>query len=366
MRYRFTSRTDGLRHLNQLYTEAAFRSMLVLERKRTERTERPFHLVRIAVDKINDVTLTDALATKLALTIRKTDIAGWLYGGREIGIIITDSHLEATASITRKIEEQIAAVLPKEWCDKVMVSSVPFPMVGSGAFGPDCDLTALLYDGARGSLVAALPYFFKRLIDIAGSLAGIILFLPFFVLVPILIKCCSKGPVFFTQKRVGRHGRLFPCLKFRTMKQSNDSTIHREFMTQFIRGELPVPASGAGNAEYKMKNDPRVTSIGKFLRKTSLDELPQFINVLLGNMSLVGPRPAIPYEVETYDVWHRRRALEVKPGITGIWQVEGRSRTDFKSMVRMDIRYINTWSPFLDLRLIVTTPLALVSAKGAC
>lgn len=362
VRYRLSAGRSVLRHDNSLYTEKAFRSMLVLERKRTERTKRPFLLVRIPVYKVCCAGVIDALARSIGNATRETDFTGWLFGGREIGVVVTDVENDAALSVTGKIRSHIAAVLPPDKAEKIAVTSMAFP----GAAGTGRDLMEVLYDGNCGSLTGSLPYIAKRGIDIVGSSIGIALFLPFFLVIPILIKICSKGPVLYTQKRIGRYGRLFPCIKFRTMKVSNDCSLHREFVEKYISGSLPASTGTAGPAEYKIKNDPRVTGIGRLLRKTSLDELPQFINVLLGHMSLVGPRPAIPYEVEKYDLWHRRRVLEVKPGITGIWQIEGRSRTDFNSMVRMDIKYINTWSPILDLRLIVNTPIALVSAKGAC
>ena len=202
----------------------------------------------------------------------------------------------------------------------------------------------------------------KRCIDIAGSLVGIILLSPVLVFTAIAVKLSSKGPVFFTQKRVGQGGRLFTFIKFRSMRVSQDCSVHKEFIKQFIQNS--VKASSAGGATvYKMKNDPRITPIGKFLRKTSIDELPQLFNVLIGDMSLVGPRPAIPYEVEEYDIWHRRRVLEVKPGITGFWQVKGRSTTSFEAMVRMDIQYSKQWSLAWDIALIFQTPFALL--KGA-
>ena len=172
--------------------------------------------------------------------------------------------------------------------------------------------------------------------------------------------------MFFRQERVGKGGKSFKIFKFRTMTVKNDESEHREFMKEFIRGQAKgVTDETTGNKVFKLTNDCRVTPIGKFLRKTSLDEVPQFINVLIGNMSLVGPRPPIPYEVEEYDLWHRRRVLESKPGITGYWQVEGRSITNFDGMVRMDIRYIAMQSFMLDLKVIIKTPLALFTAKGA-
>ncbi|NLG19297.1 MAG: sugar transferase [Fibrobacter sp.] len=206
----------------------------------------------------------------------------------------------------------------------------------------------------------------KRSMDIMGSLVGLLLFSPVFLFASILIKFNSRGPVFFRQERVGKGGKTFRIYKFRTMTVRNDESEHREFMKQFIRGQAEgVTDAATGTKVFKLTNDARVTPIGKFLRKTSLDEVPQFINVLLGNMSLVGPRPPIPYEVQEYDLWHLRRVLESKPGITGYWQVEGRSITNFDEMTRMDIRYTAMQSALFDLKVILKTPLALFTAKGA-
>jgi lipopolysaccharide/colanic/teichoic acid biosynthesis glycosyltransferase len=149
-------------------------------------------------------------------------------------------------------------------------------------------------------------------------------------------------------------------LKFRSMHMDNDPGIHEEYVRKLIANEV-MDSGGA----YKIKDDPRVTPIGRFIRRTSLDELPQFVNVLTGEMSLVGPRPPISYEFETYALWHRRRVLEVKPGITGIWQVHGRSRTTFDEMVRMDLLYIRNQSIWLDLKILLKTPLAVISGAGA-
>ncbi|TAM84023.1 MAG: exopolysaccharide biosynthesis polyprenyl glycosylphosphotransferase [Acidobacteria bacterium] len=202
----------------------------------------------------------------------------------------------------------------------------------------------------------------KRGLDILGSATALLVFTPLMAVVALLIKVTSKGPILFRQSRVGYRGVPFTFLKFRTMRHSNNGSVHREFIQRFISGEM----SPAGTAPvYKITDDPRVTRIGKFLRKTSLDELPQFWNVLTGKMSLVGPRPPIPYEVEYYDIWHRRRVLEVKPGLTGLWQVKGRSRTSFNDMVRLDLQYAKTWSIWLDLKILFETPLAMISGDGA-
>jgi lipopolysaccharide/colanic/teichoic acid biosynthesis glycosyltransferase len=181
-----------------------------------------------------------------------------------------------------------------------------------------------------------------------------------------IIKLTSKGPVIFEQERLGRFGARFKCLKFRTMFTNNDPKIHQEFIQQFISGKEECGKENESQqAVYKIRNDPRVTPIGAFLRKTSLDELPQFWNVLRGEMSLVGPRPPVPYEFEIYDIWHRRRVLDIKPGVTGLWQVSGRSRTRFDDMVRLDLRYCQTWSLWLDLKILISTPRAVFGGDGA-
>src|ERR1700722_4052818 len=150
------------------------------------------------------------------------------------------------------------------------------------------------------------------------------------------------------------------------MRADNDPSVHQEYVTKLIAGQAErMPSRAAGEGVYKLAQDTRITRIGRFLRKSSLDELPQFINVLRGDMSLVGPRPPIPYELAAYQTWHRRRLLEEKPGITGLWQVTGRSTVDFDSMVRLDLKYANSWSPWLDVKILLRTPLAVIRGCGA-
>jgi exopolysaccharide biosynthesis polyprenyl glycosylphosphotransferase len=205
----------------------------------------------------------------------------------------------------------------------------------------------------------------KRAIDIAGSLAALILLSPLLLAVAIAIKLTSKGPTLFKQTRVGQYGVRFTFLKFRSMYFRNDPQIHQDYVTRLISGEDDGEQRDAKGGVYKIKDDPRITPVGTFLRKTSLDELPQFFNVLKGEMSLVGPRPPIPYEVEAYDIWHRRRLLEVKPGITGLWQVNGRSKVNFEDMVRLDLKYARTWSLGLDFKILLGTPRAVFFGDGA-
>ena len=200
--------------------------------------------------------------------------------------------------------------------------------------------------------------------DICGSAAALAILSPAFLVLAGLVKLTSEGPVFFRQQRVGRYGLNFEFLKFRSMYVSTDAAIHKEYVRNFIAGKT-ASADGSKKTVYKLVNDPRVTWIGKFMRRTSLDEIPQFWNVLCGEMSLVGPRPPIPYEIEAYDIWHRRRLLESRPGITGLCQVQGRSRTTFDEMVRLDLQYSRMWSPMLDVKILLQTPRAVFSGDGA-
>jgi exopolysaccharide biosynthesis polyprenyl glycosylphosphotransferase len=205
----------------------------------------------------------------------------------------------------------------------------------------------------------------KRAMDIVGSAGLLLLLSPILALVALLIKLTSDGPVLFRQERLGRSGQRFQCLKFRTMYVNNDPKIHQDYVQQYIEGKNAKQSGAEAPTVYKITKDPRITPIGRFLRKSSLDEVPQFWNVLQGTMSLVGPRPPVPYEFEVYDVWHRRRVLEVKPGVTGLWQVSGRSRLTFDEMVRLDLQYCRTWSLWLDLRILCATPRAVISGEGA-
>ncbi|MCP5007673.1 MAG: sugar transferase [Planctomycetes bacterium] len=194
----------------------------------------------------------------------------------------------------------------------------------------------------------------KRIIDLFGSALCIIISLPIMLFVACAIKSTSKGPVFFSQKRCGLGGKPFNVYKFRSMVVDAEKR-KKELEENNIRTG-PV---------FKMKDDPRVTFIGRIIRKWSLDESPQFFNVLIGDMSLVGPRPPTLCEVPKYERWHKRR-LEVKPGITGIWQVYARQNKCFKEWVRMDIEYINKRSLFLDMKILLKTIPAVISCKGAC
>lgn len=203
----------------------------------------------------------------------------------------------------------------------------------------------------------------KRSFDIVISALAIALLFPLWALIALLIKLDSKGPVFFTQERVGMDGRLFLVFKFRTMKAGADSESHREYQRSYIAGRAEANLGDPAKPTYKLLADPRITRIGKLLRRTSLDEVPQLLNVLMGDMSIVGPRPPIQYEVEAYELWHRKR-LDMKPGLTGLWQVSGRNRLPFEEMVRLDLFYIENWSLLLDLKIILRTGLVMIGGEG--
>jgi exopolysaccharide biosynthesis polyprenyl glycosylphosphotransferase len=206
----------------------------------------------------------------------------------------------------------------------------------------------------------------KRVIDILGALVGLILFSPIMLATTIVIKMTSPGPIIFKQTRFGKKGARFQFYKFRSMYWNADDQIHREYVTNLIKGDLQRINQGDKVVPlFKIVNDPRITRVGRIIRRTSIDELPQFFNVLKGEMSLVGPRPPLPYEVQKYEPWHLRRILEVKPGVTGLWQVSGRSRTSFSEMVRLDLHYVQNWSILVDLKIMLKTVKAVFSLKGA-
>ena len=199
----------------------------------------------------------------------------------------------------------------------------------------------------------------KRSFDLVVSALAIALLFPLWLLIALLIKLDSTGPIFYTQERVGMDGRLFLVIKFRTMKAGADPEVHKEYQRAYIAGRAEANSVDGGKPTYKLLADPRITRIGKVLRRTSLDEVPQLLNVLMGDMSLVGPRPPIPYEVEAYELWHRKR-LDMKPGLTGLWQVSGRNQLPFEEMVRLDLFYIENWSLLLDLKIILRTGLVML------
>jgi exopolysaccharide biosynthesis polyprenyl glycosylphosphotransferase len=210
-----------------------------------------------------------------------------------------------------------------------------------------------------------MPRFEKRVFDVLIASIILVIISPILLGIAILIKLNSPGPVIYLQKRIGENGKPFVMYKFRSMRVDADPSIHQEYVTRLIKENLePGQLKEKGRNSLKMEDDPRITWLGHFIRRASLDELPQFFNVLRGEMSLVGPRPSLPYELEHYQDWHKRR-LEALPGITGLWQVRGRNRVSFDEMVRMDLDYIQHQSIWMDLLILLQTPWAVISTRGA-
>ena len=203
----------------------------------------------------------------------------------------------------------------------------------------------------------------KRLLDLLITVPLLVLIAPMWALIAIAIRLDSRGPVLLRQVRIGKNGQPFVCYKFRSMYADCDDAPHRRYVEELIKNGTPSEVSG-GKQHFKLRSDPRITRVGRILRKTSLDELPQFLNVLRGEMSLVGPRPPLPYEVAQYESWHLGR-LNGQPGITGNWQVHGRSRVTFDQMVRMDIEYLERPSILRDIKLILLTVPAVLFGGGA-
>jgi lipopolysaccharide/colanic/teichoic acid biosynthesis glycosyltransferase len=355
-------------------SEEAFRRMISVERKRSERSQRPFVLLLIDTGRSQPGEkqgrmLLDMVSALQGAT-RETDVTGWYTTNSVVGVMFTEIVLDNNAvlsTILSRIGGLLRESLDTEQFGRIKFSFHVFPDDWDPQ-DPDRPSNPTLYpDLENRENSNRLGRATKRLIDVLGSLTLLVVLSPIFLVIAAAIKLTSRGPVLFRQQRIGEHGTPFTFLKFRSMYVNNDASQHKEYVRQLIAGQAAKqPANGTGEGVFKLTNDPRITAVGNFLRRTSLDELPQFFNVLRGDMSLVGPRPPVPYEVEAYAVWHRRRLLEAKPGITGLWQVQGRSRVGFDDMVRLDLRYARNCSPWLDLKILVQTPKAVIAGNGAC
>lgn len=365
--------------MQHILPASLFLGMLCLERKRAERSRKTFLLVLIDAEEAlrteRKQEVLDGIVRAANEARRDTDPAGWYKDASVLGIIFTEfgtpNDVVSVARLLDKIDESLARSLRPEDHERIHVSL--------HLFGDDNERGIRGIDGTDGIDIDPTFYpdilhlhqskkiaqTFKRIIDIAGSMTALLVLSPLFAFISIMVKLTSKGPILFRQQRLGRFGVSFQCLKFRTMYANNDFNIHRDFITSVIKGTHQEGLGSVATPIFKMTNDPRVTRIGRFLRRSSLDELPQFINILIGDMSLVGPRPPIAYEFKEYDLWHRRRVLEVKPGLTGLWQVNGRSRVRFDEMVRLDLRYARRWNVWLDLKIIAKTPRAVVFGDDA-
>lgn len=348
-------------HLEQTEPLEAFLNDLHREKRRAERSQAPLSMVlyRIGGASVESARQAEQLVELLHREKRVTDFIGHV-GDDTVAVLCPDTDDNGVKGFMRKIESKadalpfaaVAATYPDSLFDSI-VNGAPTPR----------DLHPFI--GAEPMDDQGGAYPLKRAVDVLGALTAICLLAPLMLVVAAAVALSSRGPIIFKQTRVGRGGFPFTFYKFRSMWANADDGIHRDFVASLIQsGDASAAASGAPTA-FKIKADPRYTPVGRLIRKTSIDELPQLFNVLKGDMSLVGPRPPIPYEAAKYQAWHLRRLLSVKPGMTGIWQVEGRSRVPFNEMVRMDLRYIRGCSLGLDLSIIAKTVPAVVSCDGA-
>jgi lipopolysaccharide/colanic/teichoic acid biosynthesis glycosyltransferase len=353
--------------------EETFGAMLTLERRRAERSRQPFILMLIDSSGVqangSSALFNEKLSTIICGAVRESDLVGWYRDGLVLGVIFTEINAEENGPIAEVLRTKVEAAfrenLDHSFASKLVITVHKFPEVGVSNRIDQLTDSKLYPEVSGGVSKKSISMIVKRGIDIV--VAGLLLLIlsPMLAAIAIAIKLTSKGPVIFRQERLGQYGKSFQCMKFRTMHANNDPKIHREYVKSFIAGKVETGKKSGEAVVFKLKNDPRVTPVGRFLRKTSLDEFPQFWNVLRGEMSLVGPRPPVPYEFEAYDLWHRRRVLEVRPGVTGLWQVSGRSRTSFDDMVRMDVRYTQKWSLWLDVKILLATPWAVLNGDGA-
>jgi len=351
--------------------EEAFRRRIAIERKRTERSREPFLLMLLEAGsgqngESMDKTLHGIVAAMQSST-RETDVVGWYKERNTVGVMFTGLVLSDKNSVLSTILGRVSNALQQEVTlerfNQITFSFHFFPDDWDGDSSGRPSDPILYPDLFIPSSDQRILLRVKRVMDIVGASLMLVACLPLFAVIAAAVKLTSRGPVLFRQDRIGQYGRRFTFLKFRSMRVNNDESVHKEYVKQLIAGVADRVQTANGDGVYKLAGDKRITPIGKFLRKTSLDELPQFINVLRGDMSLVGPRPPVPYELAAYQTWHRRRVLQVKPGITGLWQVTGRSRVRFDDMVRLDLRYAISWSPWLDFKILLRTPAAVI--KGA-
>jgi exopolysaccharide biosynthesis polyprenyl glycosylphosphotransferase len=347
---------------NQILHRSRFLDRLRVEKRRSDRSKSSISVALFCFDreKEDHFEQISNLLVSLKKNTRETDIIGWV-DHDIIGLLLPDTNETGTHKCVAKIVngngKSSCSVITGTYPDQLFQK-----LLDKDQLQPD--LYPLYLEESSES--AGLPIALKRGIDIVGSFCGLLFLSPLIVMTALSIKVTSPGPVVFRQLRLGQKGARFPFYKFRSMRTDTDDQIHRNYVENLIRGNLDEINQGEKEKPlYKIKEDPRVTRVGKIIRKLSIDELPQLYNVLKGEMSLVGPRPPLPYEVEKYEPWHLRRILEVKPGMTGLWQVEGRSKTSFNDMVRLDLRYVRNWSLGLDLKILIKTVKAVLKPTGA-
>jgi len=355
-----------------IYCADEFQDCLRRDRARVDRSGLKFSVLVFDLPTRNGKKdLSRDLAQVLAGRLRLTDVVGWFDQGR-IGALLFNTPAEGAWTLAEHIgrklpaSESLVRHVYTYPCQDVSVDKGDFgnragpenaffteSRVPQDHLDPDLRADSTNPKSALASLLARPIPFSKRVCDIVLAVMGLILTFPLFLLFSLVIKVISPGPAFFRQERIGYLGKPFTCWKFRTMKVSADSSNHQAYVCNLIRNEVSM--------EKLDKEDTRIIPfLGNFLRKSCLDELPQLLNVLVGDMSLVGPRPCLPYEYQEYLLWHKRR-FDTLPGMTGLWQVSGKNKTTFTEMIRLDITYEQQHSFFLDMKIILKTLPAIIT-----
>ncbi len=288
-------------------------------------------------------------------------VGSWLEIGRLAHGLAADEVVVATREPSRAETVELAAALDRRGVRAMVVPHLSRLYVDGAPVRRQGGVPVLDLGGSPGKVVGRR---LKRLLDVTLAGLGLLALSPLMALIALLVKLSSPGPVLYTQARVGLNGRLFRMHKFRSMNVSNDDGPHRKYVASLVQQGDAAGFDDSGRPIYKLVDDPRVTFLGKILRRTSLDELPQLFNVLRGEMSLVGPRPCLPFEYDLYAPWQKRR-LGTVPGMTGLWQVSGRSFLSFEEMVLLDLYYDANWSIMLDLKLLWRTIPEVMGAHGA-
>jgi lipopolysaccharide/colanic/teichoic acid biosynthesis glycosyltransferase len=349
-----------------VFGEELFRTALGRERSRADRYGDTFAVVRVEVEFDNAEARTSALsAVGHALSaLNRPHVVGWFTYGAVLGVILPGIEGSDPGPRLEQFGRKVVDRLGPNAAAGVSIRWHVHPGARSRTRQTALAPESVCYR-SRPSRWAGTNDVLKRALDVLGSAALLVCLSPALLLIACLVKWCSPGPVLYRQVRIGQNGHPFEMLKFRTMRVNAAHDLHEQYVKWFIKSSGEA-GRDPNHQLFKLTDDPRVTRIGRFLRRMSLDEVPQFWNVLVGDMSLVGPRPPLPYEVEHYQPWHCRRLLEAKPGITGLWQVKGRSRTTFDEMVRLDLHYARTHSLWTDIKILLATPRAVLSGNGAC
>ena len=360
----------------EICSHREFGAVIERERRRTDRTGVAFSIAILDAAKLrSDPAGMDELLSAIRRRARSTDELGW-FDSESLGVLLVDTPAEGAHHFLRQLISTLPGHLPPfesfvlAYPSGMMALPVseshaaPDSPAGTGCTDPEsvgtsfCTQPTELRASAEANpafpleswLARGIPLW-KRGLDLLIALPALILLLPLFLLVAAWIEIVSPGPVFFCQQRIGFRGKPFKIWKFRTMEVGSDQDKHRSYVRELVREEI--------NPMKKLDDeDPQIITLGRLLRRSGLDELPQLLNVVLGQMSLVGPRPCLPCEYQEYLLWHKRRFYTL-PGMTGLWQVKGKNSLSFKEMIRLDINYEQNRSFRLDLKILFATPLAV-------